>query len=331
MLVRRSLGDDLSAVHPGTRSDVHKVVGRQHHVLVVFHHQDGIAGVAQGTQAVNQLAVVPLVQPNARLVEDVKHLGEPAPNLRGQTNALRLAAADAARGTVQAEVAQPHVEQEAQARTDLFQRRLGDGGLAFGELAFQAFEEGRQIQQVHLAQLADVAAAQLELKAHRFQPGSFARWAGDPVHERLCPTSQGHGLGLFRRTHDGCDEAFERHRSAPDAAAVLQLDVLVTSVQDFAHHRLGDVTRRCGQGNAVVHEDRFDDSGSQVVFQFAQRGDASLFHRDLGVRHQGCGVHLRHFAQPVAGGASTVGAVEAEQVGLRIRVRQPGGRTHEVS
>ena len=187
--------------------------------------------------------------------------------------------------------------------------------MAFGELTFQAFQEGRQIQQVHLAQLADVAAAQLELKAHRLEPGPFARRAGDPVHERLRPTSQGHGFGLFRGTHNGSDQAFERHRTAPNAAAVLQLDVLVASVQDFAHHGFRDVARRRGQCNAVVHQDGLDDSRSQVVLEFPQGCDAPFFHGFSRVGHQRFWVHLRHLPRPLHVGHAPYGLLKLNRLG----------------
>ena len=108
-----SLHDDLAAVDAGTWADVDEVVGGEHHVFVVLDDDHRVARIAKGTQAVNEFSVVPLVKADAWLVEDVEDFGEAASNLGGQSDALGFAAADAARGPVQAQVTQPHVQQEA--------------------------------------------------------------------------------------------------------------------------------------------------------------------------------------------------------------------------
>ncbi len=44
---RRAFEDDFSAISPGPRSHLHKMVRRHDHVAVMFDHDDGIAEVAQ--------------------------------------------------------------------------------------------------------------------------------------------------------------------------------------------------------------------------------------------------------------------------------------------
>ena len=51
-----------------------------------------VAEVAQALERRDQAAVVALVQPDRRLVEDVEHAHEARPDLRGEPDALRLAA-----------------------------------------------------------------------------------------------------------------------------------------------------------------------------------------------------------------------------------------------
>ena len=74
------------------RADVDDVVGFQDRGLVVLHHDQGVAQVAQPHQRVDQALVVALVQTDRGLVEDVEHADQAAADLGGQPDALRLAA-----------------------------------------------------------------------------------------------------------------------------------------------------------------------------------------------------------------------------------------------
>jgi len=69
----------------------------------------GVAEVAQALERGEQTVVVALVQADARLVQNVKHADEPRANLRGQPDALRLAAAQCAALAVEREIAQADV------------------------------------------------------------------------------------------------------------------------------------------------------------------------------------------------------------------------------
>ena len=64
----------LSALASGFGADVDHVVGFEHHLLVVLHHDDRIVCVAQFLERVDQPAVVALMQAYARLVEDIEHV-----------------------------------------------------------------------------------------------------------------------------------------------------------------------------------------------------------------------------------------------------------------
>lgn len=91
-VVQRAGGDDVPAETARLGPHVDDVVGRAHHLLVVFDHQHRVAGVAQLLEAVNQPLVVALVESDARLVEDVEDVDQLRADLRGQADALALAA-----------------------------------------------------------------------------------------------------------------------------------------------------------------------------------------------------------------------------------------------
>ena len=65
-----------------------------------------------------QPVVVALVQADARLVQNVKHADQPRADLRGQPDALRLAAAQRAALAVEREITEADIFQKAEPRAD---------------------------------------------------------------------------------------------------------------------------------------------------------------------------------------------------------------------
>ena len=106
-------GDDVAAVLAGAGAHVDDVVGDAHGLFVVLDDDDGVAEVAQAQQRVDEAAVVALVQADAGLVEDVEHADQRRADLRGQADALRLAAGERGRGALEREVADADVVEEA--------------------------------------------------------------------------------------------------------------------------------------------------------------------------------------------------------------------------
>ena len=88
---------DVAAVLAGAGADVDRPVGRADRVLVVLDDDQGVAQVAQPDQGLDEPAVVALVQPDRRLVEHVEHADQARPDLRGEPDALGLAAGERSR------------------------------------------------------------------------------------------------------------------------------------------------------------------------------------------------------------------------------------------
>ena len=103
------------------RAHVDDLVGRAHRLLVVLDDHQGVADVAQALQGRDQAPVVARVQPDRRLVEDVQHADQARAELGRQADPLRLAAGERVRRAVERQVAQPDVDEEAQAGADLVQ------------------------------------------------------------------------------------------------------------------------------------------------------------------------------------------------------------------
>ena len=125
-LLRRALGDDLAAVDAGAGADVEDVIGLQDRVLVVLDDDHRVAEVAQALQRAEQALVVALVQADRGLVEHVEHAGEAGADLRGEADALALAARQRAGGAGQRQVVEADIDQEGEAVADLLQDARGD-------------------------------------------------------------------------------------------------------------------------------------------------------------------------------------------------------------
>ena len=118
----------------GFGAKIHHPVGAADGVLVVFHHDHGVAQVPQLEQHLDQLVVVALMQADAGFVQNVHHPHQLAADLAGQADALALAAGEGGRTPVQIEIVQAHAGQEAQPVFDLFEDLLGDQQLIAAEL-----------------------------------------------------------------------------------------------------------------------------------------------------------------------------------------------------
>ncbi|MNP85590.1 hypothetical protein D3C76_1853900 [compost metagenome] len=63
-------------MNTGSRSDIDNIVGCHHGVLVVLDNDKGITDVPHMRKRRNQAVVIPLMQPDARLVQNVQHAHE---------------------------------------------------------------------------------------------------------------------------------------------------------------------------------------------------------------------------------------------------------------
>ena len=131
---RRPRRHDLSASTPGRGADVDEPVGAAQGGLVVLHHDHAVAGVTELREGSEEPAVIPCVQPDARLVQDVEDALQSGAELRGEANPLRLTSGEGVRAPVEREVAQAHLHEELRPSRDLGEEIPGDPGLALTHL-----------------------------------------------------------------------------------------------------------------------------------------------------------------------------------------------------
>ena len=112
---QRPGGDHASAVDPGARPEIDEVLRGADRLLVVLDHDHGVPGFPELLERREEQAVVPGVQADGRLVEDVADAAQARSELRGESDALGLAAAQGRGGAVELEVAKADAAQERRA------------------------------------------------------------------------------------------------------------------------------------------------------------------------------------------------------------------------
>ena len=194
-LVRRSLGNNLPAVGAGARSHVYDVVGGADGLLIVFHDEDGISQIPEPRQGIEEAAVVALVKPDARLVEDIEHTDEGGTDLRGQADALPLAAGEGRGATVEAEIPEPYMDHESQALPDLLQDLFRDERFFLGER--QVGKERAGLIHAHTRHVVNAQTGDLHGEGFLAESAAAAVLAGLVAHVLLEFPLRREGFGLI--------------------------------------------------------------------------------------------------------------------------------------
>ena len=120
------------------------------------------------------------MQANGRFVQHVTHALQIATQLRGEPNALRLAATQRGRAPVQREVTQADLFQKFQAAPDLWNQITRDVSLALAQCAaaLQRLYPDTYIGHAQGCDVRDTHAVKAHRTRGRVQARSVAAWAG---------------------------------------------------------------------------------------------------------------------------------------------------------
>ena len=323
-LLRRALGDHAAAVLAGARPHVDDVVGGAHRLLVVLDDDHGVAEVAQAEQRVDEAPVVALVQADRGLVEDVEHADERRADLRGQADALRLAAGERRRGALQVEVADADVVEEAQPLGDLLDHAPADEALGLGERE-RPRESSSASRTLTRGELVDVALAHRHREARRLEAGAAALRADAVAHVLLDLLAHELGLGLGVAPLQVGEDAVEAGRVVAHAALVVAIAhghaSAAGAVEEEVALLLGQVVPGRLEVDLEGLGDRRDDLLEPAERELPVRQQRPLGDRDRAVRDDQVGVDLARGPEPVARRARPVGAVEREDARLDLGQR----------
>ena len=149
-----ALGDDFAAMDAGAGADVDEKIRRADRLLIVLHHDHRVAEIAQALQRLQEPRIVALVQADGRLVEDVQDARQPGADLRGEPDALALAARQRAGGPREREILKPDVDEEGEALAHFLQHAGADLVLLLRQPLRQFLEPRARVAHRKLGHLA---------------------------------------------------------------------------------------------------------------------------------------------------------------------------------
>ena len=316
-LFRRSGADDTSAVDAGPGADVDDMVRGRHGLFIVFDHDQRVSEVAQAVQRLQQLGIVPLVQADARLVQDVQHAHQLRADLRGQADPLALAAREGPCRARQGQITEAHAVQEVQTAADLLDDLAGDQLFPLGKR--QAFQKGCGLLHGKGGQFRDVDAAHGHGQSRLLQTLPSAVGAGGFGHTGfdLCP--HGRTLGLTVAAFEIRDDPL---KLALDGAVALRPFIVklkrlaLRAVEDGVEGFRRQILDGIGELEAVafckclkVH------ARNAVGLDIApSRGvQTAVIDAELFVRDDHLGVDEQLNAEARAGRAGAVGVIEGKE------------------
>ena len=302
------LGDDLSPVLSGARPQVDHPVGRTHHLLVVLDDEHGVADVAQALERVDEPPVVTLVESDRRLVEDVQHADQLRADLRRESQALRLAARQRLRRTVELEVADADVLQEHQALAYLLEDPPADQLLGLREL--EVVDEPQCTRHRHPREAVDREVADGDREHLRLEPRTVARGARPEAHVLLDPISRLRRVRFPVAALHVVDEPLEGHRvlALPThPVAVGDEDLLAARpVQELVLLLRREVAPRHVERDLVPVRDRLDHRVVEALAADRPRYERALLDRERRVRDEQVGIDLELGAEAGAARARAV-------------------------
>jgi len=145
---------------PSSRAEVDDVVPLAAGLLVVLYHQDGIAAVFHLPERCKQHPVVPGMQADGGLIQDIADPPQVGAELDRQAYPLRLPTREGIHATVQRQIGEPHPVEELELAHDLFDDPLGDGYFSLIEAEFT--QHARRILYCEGGEITDAPALYLD-------------------------------------------------------------------------------------------------------------------------------------------------------------------------
>ena len=133
-LRRRTRSHDLPAILTRARPNIEHVIRLANRVLIVLHHQHRVAQIAQVFERRDQPLIIPLMQPDRRLIQHIQHAPQPRSDLCRQPNPLSFAARKRCRTAIERQISESHRIQKLQPLDDLPLQSVRDQPIPSHEL-----------------------------------------------------------------------------------------------------------------------------------------------------------------------------------------------------
>ena len=272
----------------------------------MFDDHDGVADVAETLQHPDQPVGVPRMETDAGFVEDVHRAGERTSKGCHQVDPLALASRKGVACPAQGQVREADIVKAFQRRDDHLHRLADYPVLIFGK--GQVPEELQQAVHVHVEQLRDVLAPDLDVQRLRTQPRAMAGMAGSTAGE-----AAEHVLVLYLVA-----VVFHPFEEFVDPDQGILVSFLAAGVPDQVLYFLREIAVRREHGDAVAagHLDEMLVEPSHLLSPPA--GDGPVVEAFRLVRHHQVLADSYDLSEASADRTGPKRAVEREEVLIRL-------------
>ena len=313
----------------GARPHVDDMIGGADRILIMLHHDHGVAEIAQTLQRFEQACVVALMQADGRFVQHIEHACKAGADLRGEADALAFPAGQGAGGARQGEIFEPDIVEEFQPGADFLQDAGGDFALLLVQILVEIAKPEIGVANGFRAHLADMEAGDLHRQCLRLQAVAITNRTRRSVLEALHLLPHPGGIGFLEAAFHIRDHAFETLFGLVTAQAVIidEADLLIAGAVE------NDLLRPFRQIVPAIVEREFEVFGQclqrlQVIGRggFRPRRNRAFAQGQRAVRHDQRRIEIKLGAEPVTGGAGAMRVVEGEQPRLNLRNGEAGNR-----
>ena len=288
----------------------------------MLHHNEGVAQITEVTESGKKLIIIPLMETDGGLIENIENAHQAAADLGRQADTLALAARQRAAGAAQGEIVQAHRLQETQPLADLLQDLHGDDLLLLRKL--QMIEKRDLLIHGQGGHIEDGLTAHGDCQRLAPQPLPLAGGAGTLGHEGLNLLLAGIGLGLPIAALQVVGNALKglvQHALAT-GLIVFQCQLLpLRTVEDHILHRGGELLIGRAEGEIILLCQGIEIHAGDAVG--ADGVPARGHHRTVQdglalIGHHQRRINLLLHAKTCAGRAGTEGVIEGEEAGRQF-------------
>ena len=296
-------------------TDVDDVIGGVHRILVVFDNDQRIAEIAQMAQRREQAVIVALMEADARFVEDVEHAHQARADLRCKTDALCLSARESCRSAREREIVQAHIEEEVQARVNLFQNFCSNLRLTRAEFLLRLCQKCVRIADGECRKIGDILPADCHGKRLWFQPRPVTRRTRRIRHIVLITLAHLLGVRLAVAARKRRQNTLIGHivlLFLAEHICILEGNIFLRAIEKCMLCFLVHAVPRCMLVVIMLAEKRRDRAHPVGVRIFRERRKDAVRNAERRVRQDKFGIELLMTAESRTDRACTERAVERE-------------------
>ena len=282
----------------------------------MFDDNQGIADIPQSFQGRKQLVIIPLMQANRRLVEDIQNPYQTGTDLCCQTNTLAFAARQCCRRTGQGQIFQADRLQKSQTCTDFLENLFRDHPVTVRE--FELIDKFQRFGDRHPAELVNIDTADSDSEVFRFQTRAMAVGTKDTGHNLCDFLPNPAGLGFPETAFEVVDNTFKFGVIGTGTVFFLANHVdtfAVCTVQNRVFLRTSEFFPGCIQRKAVM-------LGKCLIIHLGNRSriadipagslDCAASDGEFLIRDDHCRVDFHKRSQTGTLGAGTLRVIERE-------------------